>query len=483
MLSVADAENGKPITKPMLVVAGVIGPYSADGMSFVSRPDECTVQVRSTMTGRIFGKTLRRPEQINGVCISPDGKLVAIASGKTVRVWDTMAGIQHVEPITTGVFVRPVCFNQRGTQLVVGEYGDNSSDQGPKPCLIWDVSSGRLVCSGLGVDGGLYRACFSADDTKLVTSSGNTAIIREAATGRPIGLPMRDIEDIYEVCFDPGGTMVLTLAGDIVRLWDANSGASLGLSMRVKGLPAARFSADGRRVLIQDDSGVLRTWNLPVPTEIAAIAVITPPVLTWAQQIAGLRINDNAEFEPTEHEEPAANLISALPPGPWSELATWLNSPAPWRTTHPGSKMTLRELAVQERDFQGDGTVASLESALRCDPSVPLGHLLLGAALEREEAEKKPDERDAGIPQRAAFLRRFSLEALQRESGKMPDEPQAALWLRAAKHLAKLPAEAKVGIGSKEAPAREEAVKAARRALELVPGMREAEELLRTLTP
>ncbi|MBX7209949.1 MAG: hypothetical protein K1X78_16650 [Verrucomicrobiaceae bacterium] len=62
------------------------------------------------------------------------------------------------------------------------------------------------------------------------------------------------------------------------------------------------------------------------------------------------------------------------------------------------------------------------------DPTVPLAHVLLAEALLREEAEKKPEERDASVPQRAAFLRKYGLKLLP------PDD--ATLWSRAATSLA-----------------------------------------------
>jgi hypothetical protein len=63
----------------------------------------------------------------------------------------------------------------------------------------------------------------------------------------------------------------------------------------------------------------------------------------------------------------------------------------------------------------------------------------------------------------------------------MPNVELAALWVRAANHLLELPPDTKIGVGPKPTTAREEVDKAARKALELVPGLPAAEEMLKKL--
>ena len=81
-----------------------------------------------------------------------------------------------------------------------------------------------------------------------------------------------------------------------------------------------------------------------------------------------------------------------------------------------------------EPEYQSRLTPAreSLESALRYDPTVPLARLALAGALERESAQKKPDERDPTLPQRAAFLREYDLKHMADDAG---------LWERAVRAL------------------------------------------------
>ena len=61
----------------------------------------------------------------------------------------------------------------------------------------------------------------------------------------------------------------------------------------------------------------------------------------------------------------------------------------------------------------------------------------------------------------------------------MKNGEPAALWVRAANHLPGLPPETRIGVGPKVTTAREEAAKAARKALDLVPGFPAAVEVLK----
>jgi len=118
---------------------------------------------------------------------------------------------------------------------------------------------------------------------------------------------------------------------------------------------------------------------------------------------------------------------------------------------------------------------------LRHDPAIPLAHLFLAKAIEESDTFQEAKYRDSSIPQRAAFLRRYDLDALARETCRMKNDELAALWVRAANHLLGLPPETKIGVGPKPTTAREEAGKAARKALELVPGLPAAQEVLKKL--
>ena len=72
---------------------------------------------------------------------------------------------------------------------------------------------------------------FSPDGKTVLTgSSDKTARLWDAATGRPLGLPMTHQDRVSAVAFSPDGKTVLTGSWDkTARLWDAATGQPLGL--------------------------------------------------------------------------------------------------------------------------------------------------------------------------------------------------------------------------------------------------------------
>ena len=119
------------------------------------------------------------------------------------------------------------------------------------------------------------------------------------------------------------------------------------------------------------DSSV-RLWQAVTAEEARAIAAVRSEILTWAGHVAGLRFGEDGElYQIPDAERQAALTTTRLPSGPWAELARWLTAPLPHRALDLNSAFTPRRIAERERDFEGEGTVESLPSALRYDPSVP----------------------------------------------------------------------------------------------------------------
>ena len=113
----------------------------------------------------------------------------------------------------------------------------------------------------------LLNAAFSPDATKVLTaSSDGTARLWDAASGTPLGEPLRHDRQVQALAFSPDGTKVMTGSFDgTVRLWDAATGKPLGEPLRHEGgVIAVAFSPSGVKVLTGGGSskhGTAQLWD------------------------------------------------------------------------------------------------------------------------------------------------------------------------------------------------------------------------------
>jgi WD40 repeat protein len=122
----------------------------------------------------------------------------------------------------------------------------------------------RLPRAILWHEAGVLDASFSPDGTRAVTASRDqTARLWDAATGQPIGAPMRHDAAVKTAAFSPDGTRIVTASTDgTARLWDAMTGAPLGAAMRHDGVVrGAVFSPDATRILTASDDHTARLWD------------------------------------------------------------------------------------------------------------------------------------------------------------------------------------------------------------------------------
>ena len=93
---------------------------------------------------------------------------------------------------------------------------------------VWDAATGQPIGEPLrGHESQVESATFSPDGKRIVTASRDkTARIWDASTGQPIGEPIRGHEDwVLSATFSPDGTRIVTASRDrTARIWDAATG-------------------------------------------------------------------------------------------------------------------------------------------------------------------------------------------------------------------------------------------------------------------
>jgi WD domain, G-beta repeat len=117
----------------------------------------------------------------------------------------------------------------------------------------------------LGHSDQVWRAAFSPDGKRIVTAFANMARVWDAATGRPIGEPLRGHSSVvWNAAYSADGKRIVTASGDkTARIWDAETGQPVGEPLRGHdgGVRRAAFSSDGKRIATASEDGTARLWN------------------------------------------------------------------------------------------------------------------------------------------------------------------------------------------------------------------------------
>ena len=119
---------------------------------------------------------------------------------------------------------------------------------------------------------GVSSAAFSPDGKRIVTASEDkTARLWDAATGKPIGEPLKGHEKaVSSAAFSPDGKRIVTASMDkTARVWDVETGKPIGEPLRghADALVSAAFSPGGKRVLTTSSDGMVRLWEVFADTQ------------------------------------------------------------------------------------------------------------------------------------------------------------------------------------------------------------------------
>lgn len=131
---------------------------------------------------------------------------------------------------------------------------------------VWDAISGKPLGEPIKHKRTVKLAQFSPDGQQVVTASGNTARLWDPVSGKPIGETMEHKKFVTSVQFSPDGKKVVTASQDrTARLWDAASGKPLGQPMNHEAhVYSAQFSPDGQRVVTASAGMTARLWDAAI---------------------------------------------------------------------------------------------------------------------------------------------------------------------------------------------------------------------------
>ena len=193
------ADTGSRLTDPVQNERFVTPRISPGGEWFVTAWQN-SVFVRDASTGAVQGAPLVHPDEVAGIQISPDGRMLATVTGKGVStLWNRATGkpVGSLNAERDQPDVSFASFSPEGDRVVT-----TSQDDIVRVWRLGDEPQIELSMTEAGVS---IPAEFTADGKLLIASSGGGARVWDSATGEPLAQLKAADGSFHIVSLSPDG--------------------------------------------------------------------------------------------------------------------------------------------------------------------------------------------------------------------------------------------------------------------------------------
>ncbi|MBH8573810.1 DUF4082 domain-containing protein [Nostocaceae cyanobacterium CENA369] len=236
--------------------------YSKDGKTLVGGTKDGRVIIYDPATGKekqtLSATSAAAP--VTGVVFSSDGILNSVGKDSVLRRWNATTGkltqnlTGHEEPIE-GLAVSP-----DGKLLATG--GQDTK------VFVWDAATNKLKYI-VEEHKSFVKALAFSPDSKILASADEQGLIYLSDTekGQTIQTLLGHADSVNEVVFSPNGKTLASVSDDgTARLWDVgdvkNSKQLKVLRGATKALKTVAFTSDGKTLIAGGDDQKLSQWDV-----------------------------------------------------------------------------------------------------------------------------------------------------------------------------------------------------------------------------
>ncbi|HEY7510011.1 MAG TPA: c-type cytochrome domain-containing protein [Vicinamibacteria bacterium] len=232
------------------------------------------VRLFDAATGRLARTLSGAADAVRAVAWSPDGKTVAGAGGPPSRggevlLWDASTGAAARKIEGHRDYVYAAAFSPNGRFLATASYD--------KAIRLWYPGTGRERAKLSEHLDAVFALAFSPDGKWLASGSGDRTVkLWDVAEGRRLYTLSDALDTVYAVAFAPSGKLLAAAGADkMLRAWDIGAdGGSLAfaLSAHEEAVVALAFSPDGGRIVTAGADRVVKVWDVAKRVEVRVLA-------------------------------------------------------------------------------------------------------------------------------------------------------------------------------------------------------------------
>jgi RNA polymerase sigma factor (sigma-70 family) len=205
--------------------------FSRDGKALIAADRTGLILFWDAETGKELRRILTLDDPALALAVSPDGKTLAAACHRSMRLWDLAAG--KLLRRWTSPQMRSLLFSPDGKTLA--SHGYDSS------VYLWGPATGEKRHELKGHRGAVAAFAFSPDGAQLASCSWEDNVVRlwDVAAGREVRQLKGQGRQVLAVAWSPDGKTVASTGNNTLCFWDPVTGRERArLTDNVRGVPA-----------------------------------------------------------------------------------------------------------------------------------------------------------------------------------------------------------------------------------------------------